>query len=838
MPVNPKSSVAAQYLGTNWDLIFARNHAFNRDSRGHITQAAKFWKKGFGVIRHSPETLRRVESLLTLLKQQKIKGDKVAPEALFAAADKLANAAIWLAVHQTYARHIYLDGRKLKTADFKSDPQGHLGGALNMVPAYIGYLLANALTGFTRSWVMEQGHAVAAIDSANLLVDNLTEPHAARYDLSDKGLSRFSRDFYSYKLNAHGEQDSPLGSHVNPNTAGGVMEGGYLGFTGLQYVHMPLPGERLVAFLSDGAWEEQKGSDWAPRWWRAEDAGLVVPVMIANGRRIDQRTTMAQQGGAKWFARYLKLHGFDPIIIDGRDPLAFAWAIIEGERLLQENAKVAGKGGGYHVRLPYIIAVAPKGAGFHNEGTNAAHNLPLKLNPYKSKTAQAIFNKHSQKLFVPEAELRAAASLFQKHEASKRVKERDHPLAHRNVSLKKIPPLEILPLVKDRRQPFKGDKVSPMDALDTMFHQTVMLNRKLRARIGNPDEMLSNRMDDTLRYADFRVTDVESGNEESLTGSVITALNEEAVAAAAFGNKGGINMIVTYEAFGEKMHGIARQEVIFSRHQKERGKPAGWLSVPLVLTSNTWENGKNELSHQDPSMAESMFGETADVSRVFFPAEYNATAYLMRELYQTKGEVWTMVMAKQPSPVLFDRKESATLWEQGGIRLSWSGYKQTEAKVALIAIGTHQLLSVLKASMRLAEKKVPHSVLYLQEPGKFRNPRHAGEAAHVVGDDIIIKLLPKHIRHVVFVTHTRPEPMVGALTRLWKGRNVEALGFINQGGTMDVDAMLFVNRCSWAHIAAKAAEMLGLKPGRVLSKDEVAALDGKRSPDGLIRHAR
>ena len=60
---------------------------------------------------------------------------------------------------------------------------------------------------------------------------------------------------------------------MNPHTAGGIAEGGYLGFAELQYAHMPLPGETLVAFLSDGAAEEQRGSDWIPRWWRAEDCG-------------------------------------------------------------------------------------------------------------------------------------------------------------------------------------------------------------------------------------------------------------------------------------------------------------------------------------------------------------------------------------------------------------------------------------------------------------------------------------------------------------------------------------------------------------------------------------
>ena len=84
------------------------------------------------------------------------------------------------------------------------------------------------------------------------------------------------------QLDERGLPESPVGSHVNAHTAGGIMEGGYLGFAELMYVHMPLPGERLVAFLSDGAFEEQRGGDWAPRWWRPFDSGLVAPIMIAT----------------------------------------------------------------------------------------------------------------------------------------------------------------------------------------------------------------------------------------------------------------------------------------------------------------------------------------------------------------------------------------------------------------------------------------------------------------------------------------------------------------------------------------------------------------------------
>lgn len=750
------------------------------------------WQQGYGVVTHTQETQLRINAMLKELSAQSIIGDGVEPYSLLAAADRLTNAAIWLAVHQTYAKHVYLDGRKLTSEDFKADPQGHLGGSLNMVPAYAGYLLANALTGFTRSWVMEQGHAVAAIDSLNLLVNNMTQAHADRYDVSDEGLSRFAQDFYSYQLDEAGKQVSPLGSHVNPHTAGGHMEGGYLGFASVQYAHMPLPGERLVAFLSDGAFEEQRGADWTARWWRAEDSGLVAPIMIANGRRIDQRTTLEQEGGIEFFEAHLRLHGFDPIVFDGRDPAAFAWAILEQEKRLQDSVSQLHSVDHYKISIPYGIAVAPKGAGFYNEGTNYAHNLPLVENPHNNEIAASRFNSHASKCFVPLDQLQEAIGYFQHHAKSGRVQEKNHPLANRQISLKQVctlPSLEV---------PAKRDTtISPMDAIDAAFLGTVKANPHLRSRVGNPDEMLSNRMDDTLEALEFRVVEAEEGAEESTLGNVITALNEEAVAGAAFGNKGGINLVVTYEAFGAKMFGEARQEVIFAKHQQEIGKPAGWLSVPIILTSNSWENSKNELSHQDSSMAESMLSETSDISRVVFPADYNSALSVMKHIYQTNGEVWTVVVPKRSTPLMLNEEESERLLDKGAIELNWAGHNHDNASHAIIAIGAYQLIEVLKASEKLAAEGKAHRVYYMIEPGRFRHARNEGEAAHCVKDT----LLPDSITSLVFVTHTRPELMIGTLRPLWEnGRTVKALGFINQGGTLDVAGMLTVNKCSWQDI--------------------------------------
>ena len=799
--------------------------------------AADRWAVGYGPIHHTVETQARVFAMAELLAARGVQGDGVPLFEMLYAADRVASAGMWLVVHETYARNVYQDGRNLAPEDFKPQPEGHTGGALNMVPAYTGYMVVNAITGHTRSWIMGQGHCVAAIDSVNLVLDNVTEAHAERYSITDEGLSRYVRDFYSYRLRSDGKQDSPLGSHVNVHTAGGLAEGGYLGFTELQYVHMPLLGERLVVFLSDGAFEEQRGSDWAPRWWRAEDCGLVTPIMISNGRRIDQRTTMSQQGGAAWFIQHLGLNSFDPIVFDGRDPAAFAWAIFEMECRLEAAATAARSGDeGYPVSLPYGIAVAPKGAGFYGEGTLLAHNLPLAANPHLDPVAAERFNESARRLWVPPTELKDALGKLQHHGGSGRPRERDHPLACRDVRLREVPSPVFRSVPENRRDFSAWTRVSPMAAVDAGFLAVVQANPHLRPRVGNPDEMRSNRMQRTLDALKFRVTAPEQGVPESIDGAVITALNEEAVASAALANKGGINIIVTYEAFGAKMHGVVRQEIVFANHCNEAGRRQGWLSVPLVLTSHTWENAKNEQSHQDPAMAEAMLGEPSDVSRVLFVADYNTAAATIHGVYQTQGQIWTLVVPKMDIvPDLFTPEEAARLLEQGALRLDWAGHEVSRQRVMLTALGAYQLEQVLRASARLTERDVPHSVVYMLEPGRFRAPRSDGERAHAALAELRADLYPEAVPARVFVTHTRPEPLLGVIQPLNTGGDrTVALGYVAQGGTLTVPGMLFVNRCTWAHTLAAAASVLGLPREELLTPQELAALDGKASPEGVI----
>ena len=784
------------------------------------------WATSSDVLARDERTQVLVHDMVDVLHRRGQIKDKIEAYRLLGAADRIAQAAMWLVVHMTYARTVRINGTPLEAEDFKTSPDGHTGGSLNMVPAYVGYLLANALGGVTRSWLMGQGHCVAAIDAVNLIVDNMSSEQTERYSFSDPGLTRFVRDFYSYEIAADGRPVSPLGSHVNAHTAGGLIEGGYLGFAGLLYEHMPRPGERLVAFLSDGAFEEQRGSDWAPRWWRAEDTGLVAPIMIANGRRIDQRTTMAQSGGIDWFRRHLRLNGFDPVDLDGRDPAAFAWAIFEIEEHLEAAVTAQETDGAASVRLQYGIAETVKGFGFPGAGTNRAHNLPLTGNPRTDEAARCQFNEGVANLWVPPEHLSAAVLALNNHDKPKRPKERAHSLISRPSVTPSLP-----------EPPWHASdgsaQVSPMEGLDEYFAALILANPDLRPRVGNPDEMRSNRMNATLDLLKHRVTAPEPGMPESQTGGVITALNEEAVVCSVLGNKGGLNLAVTYEAFATKMLGALRQDLIFTRQLIAVGRQPYWLGLPFVLTSHTWENGKNELSHQDTTAVETMWGEMSDLSRVVFPVDWNSAIACLRDAVRSHGAVWTMVVPKRDVPLALSSEQADRALSDGAICLREDGEDPPE--IILVAIGAYQLVEVLKASDRLTEKSVLHRVILLVEPGRFRTPRDAQEATIAASEEIVGNLFPEASRARVFVSHTRPEPLCGLIRRLDTGSTTSRfLGFCGRGGTLDTNGMLFANRSTWAHVLAAVAEVTGRQALDFLTTRELDVVQGKRAPAGVI----
>jgi phosphoketolase len=229
-----------------------------------------------------------------------------------------------------------------------------------------------------------------------------------------------------------------------------------------------------------------------------------------------------------------------------------------------------------------------------------------------------------------------------------------------------------------------------------------------------------------------------------------------------------------------------------------------------------------------------MLGEFAPYSRVLFPPDYNTAARIAAAVYESRGQFWTLVVPKADTiPDLFSPADTEKLVTDGAMTIDWLGGAD-EPRVILTAIGAYQFEQVVQAALRLTDRGIPHAVVYMLEPGRFRAPRTTSEAAHAASPDLIARLYPSGIAPRVFVTHTRPEVILGTLHPLHTGAATAGLGFINRGGTLDVGGMLFVNRCTWAHIVRTVARLLMLDESSLLTDEERSALDGRLVAHGVV----
>jgi phosphoketolase len=241
------------------------------------------WRLGYGPLLRDPITVHRVDDMASQLTKPRVWPDNESIYRVLAAADRLTSAAMWLVLHMGYARRVDVTGAPLRARDFKDEPVGRVADALQVVPAFIGYLTANVLSGRTRSWVMDSGCCGVAIEAVNTLTGDVSYGPKGRYNNTQAGLSRLVADCSSRAFATDGRPSAAVGGSAGADTAGAGSEGGETESpTDLQYVHMPLRGESLVAFLGDDASDGQRALDGSPLRWRAEDCGLVTPIMILN----------------------------------------------------------------------------------------------------------------------------------------------------------------------------------------------------------------------------------------------------------------------------------------------------------------------------------------------------------------------------------------------------------------------------------------------------------------------------------------------------------------------------------------------------------------------------
>jgi len=183
---------------------------------------------------------------------------------------------------------------------------------------------------------------------------------------------------------------------------------------------------------------------------------------------------------------------------------------------------------------------------------------------------------------------------------------------------------------------------------------------------------------------------------------------------------------------------------------------------------------------------------------------------------------------------VFNTAEAALLAHQGAIVIDEdTGGREP---VMLIANGAYQLSETIRACERLRDSGAAFRLVYIQEPGRLRQPRDAQEAAVCMNELEREQLFPSRLSRRVALTHMRAEVFRGHLHTLFPApATSRVLGYCNHGGTLNEAGMLFANGCSWAHALAACASVMALPPGEWLSSAELAAVEGRGDPAVITR---
>ena len=146
-------------------------------------------------------------------------------------------------------------------------------------------------------------------------------------------------------------------------------------------------------------------------------------------------------------------------------------------------------------RCPTRLPRHPRASASPGAGTNAAHNLPLGANPRTDDAARRQFNAGARALWVAARPSSPPPRALQcRHESQDRPRERDHPLA--------APAGRCTALARQRSwHAARSAECRPWMQSTDVSREIVIANPQLRPRVGNPDELRSNRMERTLDAA-------------------------------------------------------------------------------------------------------------------------------------------------------------------------------------------------------------------------------------------------------------------------------------------------------------------------------------------------
>lgn len=340
----------------------------------------------------------------------------------------------------------------------------------------------------------------------------------------------------------------------------------------------------------------------------------------------------------------------------------------------------------------------------------------------------------------------------------------------------------------------KGEIRSNIEEVDRYLLDIV--NKSVNFRIVSPDELHSNK---------FEMLGVssDSGNKK-----IIEVLNECICMGWQQGyiRSGGIAIMISYESFIPIVTSMLAQyeKYIYQSNLIKWRREVG--SLNFLLTSIWWTN---TYSHQNPEFINSLIAKEWDFINIYFPIDGNTFLITVEKMIQSKNQINTVIVNKQPTKQLMDLNEAYEAIENGVIK--WNrNMNNTKYEIVVVLIGESALTEGLLCKEWCDDYLPEYNILYLSllELMSLRKGVNCGKCLY----DFLQEA--DSSASIIFVFHGYKSVIKQLIDEKLSGYNISILGYQDKSiMSAPIEFKLAVNNLSRYDIELEIVRFLhdGLK---------------------------
>ncbi len=633
-------------------------------------------------------------------------------------------------------------------------------------------------------------------------------------------------------------------SHCAPETPGSINEGGELGYSLLHGFGAVFDNPSLIATVIVGDGEAETGplaTSWqSNKFLNPIYDGAVLPIFHLNGYKISNPTVFSRISHDE-LKKYLKGSGWNPIFVEGDDPLVMhekmAHAMdkcIEEIKKIQKHARETNDA--TRPIWPMIVLRTPKGwtgpkevDGKKIEGSFRAHQVPIAMD--KKEHLQLLSDwLHSYK---PEELFNEDGSFKEEYKALA-------PVGNARIGMN--PNANGGKLLKDLRMPdfrkyaFDIASHGSKDGQDMIelgkFIRDVIKENPNNFRVFGPDETMSNRLNHVFEASPRQWENQIVQSDEFLAneGRIIDSMLSEHCDEGwleGYLLTGRHGFFASYEAFARIVDSMVAQHAKWLKVCNQLTWREEIASLNLILASTVWQQDHNGFTHQDPGFMDHIANKKADVVRLYLPPDANCLLSCMDHCLKTKNYVNVIIASKHPRPQWLSMDEAIKHCTQGISIWDWASNDQgVEPDIVMACAGETPTLETL-AAVDILHREIPELKIRVINVVDLFKLQPSYEHPHGLSDEQYDLLFTKD-KPILFNFHGYPT-LIHELTYNRHNRNLKVEGYHEEGSITTPFDMRVQNEIDRYHLVQDVILMLPQY------KTSLASLYQKMS-DKLVEH--